>query len=306
MSTSPSEPWIGHQACSRRPLTVRCGTRTDFVITNGLEFFNRPLYGGSSPFRVDGGDLPEFSLYLPGRGGNLRLGVRAANQAKWLHQAQQIIARYRPGAMRYEIRDPLFGAGRLELTVLATRAAEGLVLQATWSGATQPPELLFAFGGLNGQRGRRDRDIGREREPAAEFFQLSPEQCAGNAATLGNGEFTLRGKPGTVRGVIAGAAILKVGQAKNWADVEALFAARNGGGDPAGDHGQRNVSCSEPDLPGHPTNCHPEPQRRGAERLSQDGSPNRPVQAVESRLAVAGSRFAREAQHPSFCLLQAV
>ena len=47
----------------------------DFVITNGAERFNRPLYGDSSPFRVDAGDRPEFSLYLPGRGGNLRLGV---------------------------------------------------------------------------------------------------------------------------------------------------------------------------------------------------------------------------------------
>ena len=49
---------------------------TDFVITNGGEFFNRPLYGGNSAFRVDGGDRPEFSLYLPGRGGNLRLGIK--------------------------------------------------------------------------------------------------------------------------------------------------------------------------------------------------------------------------------------
>lgn len=46
----------------------------DFVIVNGDEFFNRSLYGGSSPFRVDGGDRPEFSFYLPGHGGNLRLG----------------------------------------------------------------------------------------------------------------------------------------------------------------------------------------------------------------------------------------
>jgi hypothetical protein len=49
---------------------------TDFVITNGAEFFNRPLYAGHSSFRVDGGDKPEFSLYLPGRGGNLRIGLK--------------------------------------------------------------------------------------------------------------------------------------------------------------------------------------------------------------------------------------
>jgi hypothetical protein len=41
---------------------------TDFVIENGGEFFNRPLYGRThTPFRIDGGDEPEFSLYLPER-----------------------------------------------------------------------------------------------------------------------------------------------------------------------------------------------------------------------------------------------
>jgi hypothetical protein len=45
-----------------------------FVIRNGKEFFNRPLYS-TSAFRVDAGDLPEFSLYLPGHGGNLKLGI---------------------------------------------------------------------------------------------------------------------------------------------------------------------------------------------------------------------------------------
>jgi hypothetical protein len=42
---------------------------TDFVIENGSEFFNRPLYGINTAFRVDAGDRPEFSLYMPGRGG---------------------------------------------------------------------------------------------------------------------------------------------------------------------------------------------------------------------------------------------
>jgi hypothetical protein len=45
----------------------------DFVITNGSELFNRPLYGGNSGFRIEAGDRPEFALFLPGRGGNLRL-----------------------------------------------------------------------------------------------------------------------------------------------------------------------------------------------------------------------------------------
>ena len=69
----------------------------DFVITNGAEFFNRPLYCLNSAFRIDGGDKPEFSLYLPGRGGNLRFGIKTANGTKWLNDADKIVTRYRPG-----------------------------------------------------------------------------------------------------------------------------------------------------------------------------------------------------------------
>src|SRR6478735_3477331 len=99
----------------------------DFVITNGGEFFNRPLYGGNTAFRVDAGDQPEFVLYLPGRGGNLRLGVRTAAGAKWLHEAATIESRYRPGEMLYEIRDPFLGSeGVLCVAAVALPSAEGL------------------------------------------------------------------------------------------------------------------------------------------------------------------------------------
>src|SRR5215218_4964718 len=112
-----------------RPLRYR-PEGTDFVIENGAEVFNRPLYGTNTAFRVDAGDRPEFSLYLPGRGGVLRLGLKTSAGAKWLFDAQSVSARYRPGSMLYEIRDPLLGGGTLHLTALATGAEEGLVLRA--------------------------------------------------------------------------------------------------------------------------------------------------------------------------------
>ena len=109
----------------------------DFVIENGGEFFNRPLYGGNTAFRVDAGDMPEFSLYLPGRGGNLRLGIRAADgSAKWLHEAARVTARYRPGEMLYEIRDPLLGADAvLRLHAIALHQTDGLIVRVETAGA---------------------------------------------------------------------------------------------------------------------------------------------------------------------------
>ena len=107
----------------------------DFVITNGAEFFNRPLYCLNSALRIDGGDKPEFSLYLPGRGGNLRLGIKTSAGIKWLNDAQQIISRYRAGEMIYEISDPLLQNGKLILTVLPLSETKGLILRAEFKSS---------------------------------------------------------------------------------------------------------------------------------------------------------------------------
>src|ERR1039458_9915906 len=115
----------GHTA---RPLRYR-PVDGDFVIRNGGEFFNCPLYGPNLNFRVDAGDLPEFSLYLPGHGGNLKLGLSAAGGSKWLAQAAEVIARYRPGRMIYEVRDPLLAQGWLRIEVLTAGQGAGLMLQ---------------------------------------------------------------------------------------------------------------------------------------------------------------------------------
>src|SRR6202142_1500281 len=118
---------------------------TDFVITNGAEFFNRPLYCQNSAFRIDGGDRPEFSLYLPGRGGNLRFGLQTSGGTKWLNDAQQIVTRYRPGSLLFGIHDPLLGGGELNLTGLPMSATKGVIVRVDLQGA--PVELIWAYGG---------------------------------------------------------------------------------------------------------------------------------------------------------------
>ena len=129
---------------------------TDFVITNGTAFFNRPLYGGNTGFRVEAGDRPEFAFFLPGRGGNLRIGLcsdQPSGKAIWLQDAQSVVARYRPGAMVYEIRDPRLSSGVLSLTAIPLAAAEGLVVRLEASPEVPPLKLLWAYGGANEERG---------------------------------------------------------------------------------------------------------------------------------------------------------
>src|SRR5262245_41702804 len=91
----------------------------DFVLANGKRRFNRALYGGNSAFRAEAGDLPEFALYLPGMGGNLKFGLVKGTQSKWLIDADKIETRYRPGSMIYTIKDALLANGEIVITALA-------------------------------------------------------------------------------------------------------------------------------------------------------------------------------------------
>jgi hypothetical protein len=205
-----------------RPLRYR-PDGGDFVIENGRETFNRPLYGGDTAFRVDGGDRPEFALYLPGRGGNLRLGVVGPSGARWLHDAAKIQTRYRPGELIYEIHDPLLGEGMLRVEVVAYAVTEGIALRIEGVGLPEGLELVWAFGGITGQRGVRDGDIGTEKVPISEWFQFKPEFADGDVVTTGEGGFTVAAPQGVVVGSASGLARFARGDAAAWGDLGRLL-----------------------------------------------------------------------------------
>ena len=81
----------------------------DFLLVNGNRRFNRALYGGNTAFRVEAGDLPEFALYLPGMGGNLKFGLIKNGKSKWLIDANKNETRKRPGSMVHKVNDTLLG-----------------------------------------------------------------------------------------------------------------------------------------------------------------------------------------------------
>ncbi len=168
----------------------------DFVIDNGKRRFNRAIYGTHTGFRIEAGDLPEFALYLPGMGGNLKLGIGNKDASKWLTEAEEIHTRYRPGSMIYEIRDPMLGRGTLTLHLLAMAEEEGLILKVQSLEVDAGTELFWAFGGATGKRFPRDGDIGADPESV---FYLHPEYCADNEFDVGDHIFTLYFGSGRVR-----------------------------------------------------------------------------------------------------------
>jgi hypothetical protein len=161
----------------------------DFVITNGNRLFTRALYGTNTGFRVETGDRPEFALYMPGMGGNFKLGLEADGISKWLTEAKTITARYRAGSMLYTIEDPLLGKVRLNLEVQAMADADGFILKVRFDGLEKPVNLLCAFGGASGKKFSRDGDMGTDPESV---FYLKAENCIDNRYEISSSKFTLK------------------------------------------------------------------------------------------------------------------
>lgn len=160
----------------------------DFVIINGTRRFNRAIYGTNTGFRVEAGDLPEFALYMPGMGGNLKFGLTSASESKWLIEVDTITARYRPGSMLYDIKDPLLGKGTLHLNVLALDDAEGVIIRIEGYKINDSIELYCFFGGASGTRFHRDGDLGADPESS---FYLKPEYCRDNEYSFMENTFSL-------------------------------------------------------------------------------------------------------------------
>ncbi len=162
----------------------------DFVIVNGKRLFTRAIYGTNTAFRLEAGDRPEFALYMPGMGGNVKLGLGNSKQTKWLTQADKITAKYRPGAMLYTIEDSsLLGKGKLFVELLALADGEGFVIQTRMENISEPIELYWAFGGATGKKFSRDGDMGPDPESS---FYLKPENCKDNRFLISNkGTFQL-------------------------------------------------------------------------------------------------------------------
>ncbi|WP_394775707.1 DUF4450 domain-containing protein [Flavobacterium sp.] len=159
-----------------------------FVLKNGTRKFNRALYGSNTGFRVETGDLPEFAMYMPGMGGNFKLGLVNGKDSKWITEATKIDTRYVSGTMRYTIEDPILENGKLFIDVVALKESEGFIVKVYGNNISKNTSLIWAFGGATGKKFSRDGDIGADPESV---FYLQPEYCINNKYTIKKESFLL-------------------------------------------------------------------------------------------------------------------
>ena len=160
----------------------------DFILYKGTRKFNRALYGINTGFRVEAGDLPEFALYMPGMGGNCKIGIINNNNSKWITEANNIKTIYRPGSMLYQIKDSLLGKGVINLTVLAMADAEGMIIKIETVNIPAKTSLIMVYGGATGKKFSRDGDIGADPESS---FYLQPAYCKDNYFVIRDNIFQL-------------------------------------------------------------------------------------------------------------------
>ncbi len=161
----------------------------DFVLYQGTKKFNRALYGTNTGFRVEAGDQPEFALYMPGMGGNCKIGIISGHQSKWITAADSIQTIYRPGSMRYSIKDQLLQKGSLAVTALAMADQDGMIIKIAAKDIPGNVSLLIVYGGATGKKFSRDGDIGADPESS---FYLQPGYCKDNDYIIKQNSFQLR------------------------------------------------------------------------------------------------------------------
>lgn len=129
------------------------------VTVDGSSRFNRALYGAHSGFRMECSDTPEFGIYLPHMGGNLRLTLPHGS----------CTARYTPGRMDYEQ-----GGVRIEAQVMRD---SDMALWGITNTTRKTVEIPVRFGGVADKKFSREGDLGVD-DPTC--FDLKPEYCTGN------------------------------------------------------------------------------------------------------------------------------
>lgn len=140
------------------------------VAVDGTTKFNRGLYGAHSGFRIDCSDMPEFGIYMPRMGGNLRFTLPDG----------ECTARYTPGKMDYTQ-----GGVTVEAQVL--RSSDAAIWKLTNLNKKEV-EIPVRFGGVADKKFSREGDLGVD---PADCFELKPAYCTGNVYTVKGSDITV-------------------------------------------------------------------------------------------------------------------
>ncbi len=141
-------------------------------VVNGEKKFIRGLYGANSGFRMECSDMPEFGLYLPRMGGNLKI----------LTSYQNCIARYEAGKMIYMLDNGL----TIEAQVM--RSGADAALWQIKNNSRRSQLIDIHFGGVADVKFYREGDLGVDKP---DCFDFKEEYCKDNVYTVDSNEVAI-------------------------------------------------------------------------------------------------------------------
>ena len=98
-----------------------------FVCVNGCSRYTRALYGSTAEWRLETSDRPIFATYKKNQTGNVRFRISYEGQVMWIDEAGYCKASYESGRRDYLLKDPRWGRGELDISVLAFPDTEGAI-----------------------------------------------------------------------------------------------------------------------------------------------------------------------------------
>lgn len=133
----------------------------DFVCINGQNRYTRALYGGHSPFRLETSDRPVFAAYEKNRSQNISFRIVIPHQkAMFLDSTSYCKARYTAGKRSYQLTDPSWGKGTLDIQALALYEKDGAIWKIEAHNMPKGSQLLASQVGIKIQKLSRNGDMG--------------------------------------------------------------------------------------------------------------------------------------------------
>ena len=134
---------------------------TDIVCINGKNMYTRALYGGTSGFRVETGDMPAFATYGGVAGPyNIIFLISAEGTTLRADSVEWCESRYGPGIRSYILRDDKWGEGEISISVLCDYESEAVLWRVGEKGFSVAPSIRMEVRNTSARKMPRNGDMG--------------------------------------------------------------------------------------------------------------------------------------------------
>ncbi|MDR2804609.1 MAG: glycoside hydrolase family 88 protein [Dysgonamonadaceae bacterium] len=134
----------------------------DFVCINGKNRFTRALYGSHTAFRIETSDRPVFAAYDKNDSKNISFKITTGVEFLALDSADYCLSRYKAGRRDYELKDPAWGKGVLQISVLAFFDREGAIWKIDASRMPENARLRCSISEVKAGKLNRNGDMGAD------------------------------------------------------------------------------------------------------------------------------------------------